>query len=73
MNAKTIDAKSIVEVFDNVVGGIQETIKEKKHKSAVDIKLDFKAINIDSNGILVWSKKKESNLEISLATQVIPD
>ena len=73
MTVTTINAKAVVQVFDNVVSGIRTTIKEKKHNSAVDVKLDFKSISIDSKGILVWSKKKESQLEISLATQVIPD
>ncbi|NQT03346.1 MAG: hypothetical protein HQ580_15065 [Planctomycetes bacterium] len=73
MSAKTIDAKAIVQVFDKVVGGIRTTINDTNHNNAVDVKLDFKSINIDSKGILVWSKKKESALEISLATQVTPD
>ncbi len=73
MSAKTIDAKAIVQVFDKVVGGIRTTINDTNHNNAVDVKLEFKSINIDSKGILVWSKKKESTMEISLATQVTPD
>jgi len=73
MTATTRNAKAIVQVFDDVVYGIRATIKDKKHNNAVDVKLDFKSINIDSKGVLVWSKKKESSLEISLATQVTPE
>ncbi len=73
MTATTRNAKAIVQVFDDVVCGIRVTIKDKKHNNAVDVKLDFKSINIDSKGVLVWSKKKESSLEISLATQVTPE
>ena len=72
-NAVVINAESIVEVFSKVVSGIRTSINNTKNNNAVDLRLDFKSINIDSKGILVWSKKKEKTLEISLATQVTPD
>ena len=73
MPATIVNSQAIVTVFDSLVKGIKTTIQERNHNNAVDVRLDFKSINITKNNIIVWSKVKDRTMEISLATQITPD
>lgn len=67
------NAMEVHKVFSQTVSELKKSVSDMQHKSAVDVRLDFKSVNVDSKGILVWSKKTENKLEISLATRILPD
>jgi hypothetical protein len=61
--------KSIVKVFNMMVSEMCEV----QHEFAVDVEINFKTVTIDRKGLPLISKNTtQSQLEIKLATRIIP-
>ena len=64
----------IGKVFDSIINDVKNGMVESKHESAVDIELNFQSVALSQKGIPLFSKNsKQSQMQIRLATQVLPD
>lgn len=65
--------QAVTTVFNIVVSGVQKTVHDTGHQSAVDIELNFNQVAISKKGVpLFTSKKEQTEMSIKLATRIIP-
>ena len=65
------DAASIAASFKKVVEETQALVDQSRHPNAVDIKIEFRSVDINKSGVPIFSrKKKEATTEIHFATRI---
>jgi|SaaInl8_200m_RNA_FD_contig_21_2050501_length_978_multi_5_in_0_out_0_1 hypothetical protein len=72
MAATKLKSEKIETIFNKLIKNVKDIVKDNRHPNSVDLKLDATSIKVDSKGFLIWSKSKESTMQITLATQIPP-
>ena len=71
MSKLRTDAAPIASSFRRIVEETQSLVDRAGHPSAVDIKMEFRSVDIDKSGVPIFSrKKKEATTEIYFATRI---
>ena len=64
----------IGKVFHSIIRDVKTGMAESKHENAVDIELNFQSVALSQNGIPLFTKNsKQSQMQIRLATRVLPE
>lgn len=67
-------APKVTDTFLNIVREVGLGIKEVDHKHAVDVEVNFRSVTVGKKGVPLFTKHmNESQLEIKLATRIIPE
>lgn len=65
--------RQIGKVFNSIITDVKTGMKESNHENAVDIELNFQSVALSQKGIPLFTKNsKESQMQIRLATRVLP-
>jgi len=74
-NRKAVVEKGspVAKMFGNMIAEIQSKVDASNVQAAVDVELTFNQVSIDSKGIPLFTRnKQQSQMQIKLATRVIP-
>ena len=64
-------ATPIADSFTKMVEETQSIVDRIKHPHAVDLKMEFRSVQVDQSGVPIFSRKtKEAATEIHFATRV---
>ena len=79
-----IDEESgVAELFARTIQNVREGLKpvmddsgkliQVAHNAAVDIKVEFKSVDMKRKGLIFKSKQKQSTIAVHLATRILPE
>jgi multidrug efflux pump subunit AcrB len=75
--------ESVARAFGEVIRGIREETRKivdengkvvrPAHNSAVDIRLEFRSLDLRQSGLIFRKEQKENSVSLELATRVLPE
>lgn len=67
-----VRTQAVRDAFQSVLRDTRAVVEEQGLESPVDIEVTFRSLKVTEKGVWVFSKNKEEQLEIRLATRVMP-